>query len=125
MNMIPSSALEVAVLDCFHLLYQAHGFPLSEVIRVLRRENTGGGRYVALECDQQVQLEDGYIDLGGRFIEMVGLPNGMMAVVLVKNKNLQLLEFTVYGGDFWDGEERDWKLVCADHGVDKIGSDTN
>lgn len=115
MDMLHSSVLEAAVLNCFYQLYQAHGFPLAEVIRVLRRENTGGGRYVVLECDQQVRLEDGYIDLGGRFIEMEGLPNGMMAVVLVKNKYVQLLEFTVYGGDFWDGEERDWKIVCADN----------
>jgi hypothetical protein len=56
-------------------------------------------------------MDDGYIDLGGSFIEMEGLQNGMMAVALVKNNHLTTLEFTVYGGDSWDGEEREWKIV--------------
>jgi hypothetical protein len=42
---------------------------------------------------------------------MKGLPNGMMAVVLVKDEHLTTLELTVYGGDSWDGEEREWKIV--------------
>ena len=111
MNALPISALEGAVLDCFHQLYQSKGFPQVSSIRVRRRENTGGGRYVELASDQQSQLDDGYVDLGGRFIEMGGVPNGLMAVVLVKDGRVQVLEFTVYGGDFWDGEEREWKIV--------------
>ena len=111
MNMLQSSALEKAVLECFHQLYQSQGFPQVSSIGIVRRENTGGGRYVELACDQQSQLEDGYIDLGGRFVEMSGVPNGMMAVVLVKGGRVQVLEFTVYGGDVWDGEEREWKIV--------------
>jgi hypothetical protein len=111
MTTIPKSALEAAVLDRFHKLYQAQGFPPAESIGVLRRQNTGGGRYVDLECDTPVRLDDGYVDLGGSFIEMKGVPNGMMAVVLVKNGRVNTLEFTVYGGDFWSGEESAWRLA--------------
>lgn len=78
---------------------------------MLRRENTGGGRYVDLECDSPVHLDDGYIDLGGGYIEMRGIPNGMMAVVLMKGGRVRTLEFTVYGGDSWDGDEAEWRLV--------------
>ena len=42
---------------------------------------------------------------------MKGVPNGMMAVVLLKGGRIKLLELTVYGGDFWDGEEREWRIV--------------
>jgi len=105
------SALETAVLDRFHQLYQAQGFPPAEAVRVLRRENTGGGRYTEVECDAALRLNDGYVDLDGSFVEMAGLPNGMMAVILVKDGRLKTLEFTVYGGDPWDGDERAWKIV--------------
>jgi len=111
MSTIQRSALETAVLDRFHQLYGAKGFPPAESIRVLRRDDTGGGRYVDLECDAPVQLDDGYADLGGSFVDMEGLPNGMMAVVLIRGGRIQVLEFTVYGGDFWDGQEREWKIV--------------
>jgi hypothetical protein len=111
MNTIAQSALETAVLDRFHQLYQANGFPPAKSISVLRRENTGGGRYADLECDTPLRMDDGYIDLGGSFIEMKGLPSGMMAVVLVRGGRVKTLEFTVYGGDFWDGEERAWKII--------------
>ena len=111
MNPIAQSLMETAVLDRFHQLYQTRGFPSAESIRILRRENTGGGRYAELECDTRLQMDDGYIDLLGSFIEMKGLPNGMMAVVLVTGGYVKTLEFTVYGGDLWDGEERAWKIV--------------
>jgi len=105
------TALETALLDRFHQLYRAKGFPLADLVNVVRRENTGGGRYADLECDAAVQVDDGYLDLAGGFVEMEGLPNGMMAVVLVKRGRLRLLELTVYGGDSWDGEERAWKMI--------------
>src|SRR5216117_4446596 len=99
MNTIQESALETAVLERFHKLYQTEGFPSADSVRVTGRENTGGGRYVQLECNIPVQVDNGYLDLGGGFIEMKGVPNGMMAVALVKDGRLVLLEFTVYGGD--------------------------
>jgi hypothetical protein len=111
MVMIQQSPLEAAVLDRLHELYKTKGFPSAESIRVLRRDNTGGGRYVEVECSARVQIDDGYIDLGGSYIEMDGLPNGMMAVALVKDGRVTMIEFTVYGGDSWSGEERAWKIV--------------
>jgi len=66
---------------------------------------------VDLESDTPVQVGDGYLDLAGRFVEMEGAPAGMMAVVLVKQGRLRILEFTAYGGDSWDGEERAWRIV--------------
>jgi hypothetical protein len=111
MNTIEKSSLETAVLERFYDLYRAQGFPAADSIRAISRENTGGGRYIQLECSDRVQLPDGYIDLAGSFIEMKDLPNGMMAVVLVKDNRVAILELTVYGGDHWDGEERDWRIV--------------
>lgn len=111
MNTLQITGLERAVLDRFHQLYQGGGFPPANSIRVLQRKNTGGGRYVELESDQQVELDDGYIDMSGHFIEMRGLPDGMMAVVLIKGRRVEVLELTVYGGDSWDGEEREWKIA--------------
>jgi len=111
MKAINQTALETALLDRFHQLYRANGFPVADLINVAQRENTGGGRYAHLECDALVRVDDGYLDLAGGFIEMEGLPNGMMAVVLVKGGRLRILELTVYGGDSWDGEERAWKIV--------------
>jgi hypothetical protein len=111
MNTLQQTALETEVLGRLYELHHASGFPSAASIRVLRRENTGGGRYLDLDSDALVHIVDGYIDLGGKFIQMNGLPNGMMAVALVKKQRLKTLEFTVYGGDHWDGEEREWKIV--------------
>lgn len=111
MKPIHQSALEAAVLDRFHHMYGAKGFPPAESIQVTSRNNTGGGRYVELACDAEVHMDDGYVDLDGSFVEMRGLPHGMMAVVLVKGGRIKLLELTVYGGDFWDGEEREWRIA--------------
>ena len=109
--MLQQTPLESALLNRFHELYHANGFPAAKVVRVIRRENTGGGRYVDIASDERVHLDDGYIDLEGKFIEMNGIPNGMMAVAVIKDGRLTTLEFTVYGGDYWDGVERGWKFV--------------
>ena len=111
MNTIPQTALETAVLERLHEVHRAAGFPPARLVQVLKRENTGGGRYVDVASDAELLVSDGYIDLGGSFIEMDGLPNGMMAVALVQDRRLRILEFRVYGGDIWNGEERAWKIV--------------
>lgn len=102
--------LETALLSRFHQLYQAKGFPCAEQVNILGRENTGGGRYVDIECDASVDVADGYLDLAEKFIEMEGLSNGMMAVVRVKRGRLSILELTTYGGESWDGKERAWRI---------------
>jgi hypothetical protein len=42
---------------------------------------------------------------------MEGVANGIMAVALVHNRRLTELEFSTYGGDAWNGDERRWKIV--------------
>jgi hypothetical protein len=111
MHIIQQSLLETAVFSRFHEIYGESGFPPPESISVMRRENTGAGRYVDLKSDACIQSNDGYLDLDGCFIEMKGVPNGVMAVVLVKDCHLVTLELTVYGGDSWNGNECEWKIV--------------
>ena len=67
--------------------------------------------YVDLDAEGDVQLDDGYLDFGGRFIDMTGVSNGLMAVVAVKGGRIHQLEIAVYGNDPWDGEEREWSIV--------------
>ena len=113
MRPLKTSPLETALLAVFHELYGDQGFPLPGAIQVVCRKNTGGGRFVDLESVEHVRLDDGYVDLAGRYVKMSGLPNGLMAVALIKNKRLQQIELTVYGGDFWDGDEREWAIVSS------------
>jgi hypothetical protein len=58
-------------------------------------------------------LEDGYLDLAGRFIEMDGIPNGLMAVVRIKDGQPDQLEIAVYGDTPWDGQEHRWSITDA------------
>jgi hypothetical protein len=111
MTELSQTALESELLALFYELYGHQGFPPPQEIRVLSRENTGGGRYVELECRDDVKLHDVYLDMGGRYISMKSLPSGMMAVVQIKNHKVSLLELAVYGGDHWDGTEKDWAIV--------------
>ena len=111
MKMLDPSPLEVALLKAFHKLYGDRGFPAPDRIRVHNRENTGAGRYLDLHVDVDSQLDDGYLDLGGQFIEMEGIPNGLMAVVHVKDHRPKQLEIAVYGADSWDGQERKWSIA--------------
>jgi hypothetical protein len=96
------------------LLYQLHGhlgFPDPEMIFVLDRTNTGAGRRVSLSSSVRMPGFSGYLDMGGHFIEMEGIENGMMAVVSVVDGSIDELEFSVYGECLWNGEERVWKII--------------
>ena len=104
------SPLENAILQVFFDEYGNQGFPLPGTIKIRNRENTGAGRYVYLHSSAEVRCEDGYLDMGGRFIEMEGVPNGLMAVVSIENSRLDQLEISTYEED-WDGEERPWKII--------------
>ena len=111
MNLTNPTLLEMALLAAFHELYKDQGFPAPEKVKVRHRENTGSGRYTDLDSPDKTQLDDGYLDLAGRFVEMSGVPNGLMAVAKVEHHQLQQIELSVYGDDPWDGEERDWRIV--------------
>lgn len=105
------SSLEYGTLRVFHKLYGSAGFPAPQDITVVRRENTGTGRYVELKSDALLTIGDGFLDLGGRYIEMSGVPNGLMAVASVDGGAVTQLEFAVYGNEVWDGQEREWSIV--------------
>jgi hypothetical protein len=105
------SELEFALLEQMHRLYQGLGFPPPTEIWVHGREDTGSGRYVDIESAALLGMKDGYLDLGGRFIQMAGVRGGLMAVVEVRDHRLQRLEIAVYGEGAWDGTERDWSIL--------------
>lgn len=112
MRFLEPTPLESALLQTFHELYGALGFPSPKCMHVCRRDNTGAGRFVDLDSEVgESELDDGYLDLGGRFIEMEGIPNGLMAVVRIKDRRPDQLEIAVYGNDPWDGEERPWFIT--------------
>ncbi|MSP95159.1 MAG: hypothetical protein EXR00_07775 [Alphaproteobacteria bacterium] len=111
MTELKLSNLETIILRTFHETYSNLGFPPPENIAVRRRENTGAGRYVDLASADTLTIEDGYLDLAGRYIRMSGVPNGLMAVVAIQHGKLDQLEIATYGDVSWDGEERTWAII--------------
>lgn len=111
MNAAALTPLEIALLEKFYTMYKDLGFPPPGKLSVRARVNTGAGRFVDLHAEADSGIEDGYLDLGGQFIDMDGIPNGLMAVVLIKNGRPNQLEIAVYGDDPWDGSERRWSIV--------------
>jgi hypothetical protein len=61
------TSLEFAVLAVFHDKYRPLGFPPPDLITVGTRNNTGVGRFVTLITDMKLNLENGYLDMGGHF----------------------------------------------------------
>ena len=107
------SVLEAGILDEFHKLYGNEGFPERSSIRMVARENTGAGRYVRLHCGQAVDGPDRMLDLKGGFIQMEGVPDGLMAVVTIQGGQVRELEIATYGDTTWDGDEGPWSIVGA------------
>ena len=105
------SPLEYLALEAIHLAHREKGFPAPNSVSVLARRNTGAGRYSMLSCDLPVPLEDGFYDMGGHFIEMEGVPHGLMAVVSVISERFHEIEIAVYGNYEWDGSEREFRLA--------------
>ena len=104
------TALELALLAEFTSLHAVKGFPAPHSLSVAARENTGAGRYVILRCEMPCSMEDGYLDLGGKYIEIPGVPRGLMAVVRVVDGCPKEMEIAVYGDDSWDGKENQWSI---------------
>lgn len=111
MNDSSLTPLETAVFGVFHDAYRHLNLPPPSEIRVRSRKNTGAGRYVQVEPVDVGASPDGYLDMAGRFIEMKGVPFGIMAVVAIEHGQLVQLELAVYGDDAWDGVEREWAVV--------------
>jgi hypothetical protein len=83
----------------------------TDAIRVLRRENTGAGRYTYFADGHGQDLPDGAYSAQGRMIEMRGVRNGLGFVVEVAGSRLSHLEMFTFGNDEWDGVETDWKIL--------------
>jgi hypothetical protein len=110
MNANAFSQLETALLAEFRSLYESVGFPPPESLSMAGRQNTPCGRYVTLRCAAPCSMTDGYLDLGGKIIEMNGISHGMMAVVLIKDGYPKEMEIVAYGGEAWDGSEINWSI---------------
>lgn len=67
-------------------------------MQVTVRRNTGAGRFVKVESEHEVTLEDCYYDLRGAFIEMDGIANGLMAVAVVAGHRFEEIEIATWSG---------------------------
>ena len=107
------SDLERAVLLAMHTTNRDDGFPSPDEVEVLRRENTGGGRYVDLSTTDLPRRPLTESMLLNVLIEMEGLPNGLQAFGWLESGRLVQLEFCVIGRVSWDGVERPWRIVSV------------
>ena len=105
------TSLESSVLEVFCAQYEGEGFPSVHEIFVVSRQNTGAGRVIKLSSSRPLSCPDGYLDMGGHFIEMSGIEHGLMAVVAVVHSLAAELEIATYGDVAWDGVEREWKII--------------
>ena len=105
------TSMELALLHRFWGLYGCSGFPTPDHITLQRREDSGAGRYLTLSSDCEVQMRDGYYDMGGAFVELSCLEDGLMAVIAVENGRIRSLEMTPYGDTGWSGDEAGWRIV--------------
>ena len=80
-------------------------------LRVVRRENTGAGRYTYFEDEYKQYLHDGTYGAQGKLLEMDEVKCGLAFVIDVSAGSINYLEIAVYGNESWDGVERAWRLV--------------
>lgn len=106
---LPLSPLELAIVELV-ASEKWRGFN-PEHLRVLRREDTGVGRYVYFEDQKSQDLADGSYAAGTKFVEMEGIRYGLFFEIVVTNSRIDYLELVTCGGDSWDGVERHWRIV--------------
>lgn len=82
-----------------------------DCVRVIRRENTGAGRFTYVEDDLSQELADGFYSAEGRFVELPTVPNGLGFEIAVTASRLAYIELAVYGNVAWDGSEDGWCIV--------------
>lgn len=80
-------------------------------VTVIRREDTGVGKYVYLVDSGEQEVPDGVYEAGGRVIEMDGLQLGLDFALTVTGNRLDLLEIVTPGSSGWDGVERPWRML--------------
>jgi hypothetical protein len=112
--MTAMTGLERAVYDCIRAAHKNLRLPEAGDVVVLDRTNTGAGRFVKLSgitaATCQLGKAGSYLDMGGAFLEIPGVPNGLMAVLAVDADGAEL-EIATYGTHSWDGDETGWRLV--------------
>jgi hypothetical protein len=80
-------------------------------LHVIKRENTGAGRYVHLKDDREQDLPDGTYSAEGQMIEMAGVRNGLGFAIDVSASRINYVELFTFGNEDWDGIERQWRIV--------------
>jgi hypothetical protein len=80
-------------------------------LSVLRRENTGAGRYTYIMDGHDQTLPDGSYSAQGRMVALDGVRNGLGFVVDVANSRISHIELFTFGNEEWDGSELGWKIV--------------
>jgi hypothetical protein len=86
------------------------GFRLDGIV-VVRRENTGAGRFTYLQDLNRQPLQDGTYGAQERLLELEGVRDGAAFVVDVTNNTIGHIEIAVYGNESWDGVERGWRIM--------------
>ncbi len=80
-------------------------------LQVIKRENTGAGRYVYLKDGREQHLPDGTYSAEGRMIEMAEVRNGLGFAIDVSGSRINYVELFTFGTEEWDGVERQWRVV--------------
>ena len=82
-----------------------------DALQVIRRENTGSGRYTYFADPLHQPLRDGTYAAQGRFLQMDGIRDGLAFFIDVSAGFINYLEIAVYGNESWDGVERQWQIL--------------
>ena len=103
--------LEAAVLGQMEDMHKTGGWPTIAEVRVTNRESTGGGRYTMFDHPAPAGLT-GNLD-AGIIIDLPFISSGLGGLLLVRDGRITALEFFVFGGDFWSGDEKGWSFRPA------------
>jgi hypothetical protein len=93
---------EVAILE--RLAHKEPSIRRSlERLHVLSREFTGVGAFTKFKCDDSAADTTERVVGLDDLIMMPGVPNGMIAELVLKGGQPQCLEVCTFGDDHWDG----------------------
>jgi hypothetical protein len=99
------TALERAIYECMRSAHPQMRLPSADHLVAKSRTNTGAGRCVKLWGISGVR--PGLIDMGGQYVEMHGVPHGLMAADTHESE----MEIATYGIHDWDGTGLAWRIV--------------
>jgi hypothetical protein len=109
------SSLEIAIVEAVRKDHPELNLPEGDQLKLVARTVTGGGRYtyVSMEGELHIDSGDKQIFDSGLRIEMDCLNAPLGGSIFVIKKKLTTIEIFVYGGEYWDGVERNWKFYRA------------